>query len=144
MAANKEHPTRGRKTAKRDNEDRKGKRNRKNNNAISKKNYTKNFSSYSKWWHSFFDFLWNLGYAVEFIPFFSFCCRHLLCSCVKHTFQRIERLHSFKTWLLNSCNRKGCCLNSSWCMRKWWTVLTRKWATNERKTNKTETRNWFR
>lgn len=70
MAANKEHPTRGRKTAKRDNEDRKGKRNRKNNNAISKKNYTKNFSSYSKWWHSFFDFLWNLGYAVEFIPFF--------------------------------------------------------------------------
>lgn len=61
----------------------------------------------------YFDFLWNLGYAVEFIPFFSFCCRHLLCSCVKHTFQRIERLHSFKTWLLNSCNRKGCCLNSS-------------------------------
>lgn len=139
MVANKELPIRGRKTAKRDNEDRKGKRNWKNNNAISKKKLHWKFLELHEMMTFFFRFSLEFGLCSWIHSVFSFCCHHLLCSCLKYTFQCIERLHSFKTWLLNSCNRKGCCLNSSWCMRKWWTVLTRKWATNERKTNKTET-----
>lgn len=55
--------------------------------------------------------------------------------CWKHTSQCIVLKHLFKTGLLNSSNRKGCCLKSIWCMRKWWTILTRTSREKKKQTN---------